>query len=48
VTVGAQIDMSALIAMRNEYKDAFEKKHGVKLGFMSPFVKVCLSCEARV
>ena len=27
--------------LRNEYKDGFEKKHGVKLGFMSFFVKAC-------
>jgi len=44
LTTFNEIDMSALIAMRNEYKDSFEKKHGVKLGFMSPFVKA--ACEA--
>jgi 2-oxoglutarate dehydrogenase E2 component (dihydrolipoamide succinyltransferase) len=32
--------MSALFEMRDKYKDAFEKVHGVKLGFMSPFIKV--------
>lgn len=31
--------MSALFEMREKYKDAFEKAHGVKLGFMSPFLK---------
>ena len=35
--------MSALIAMRNEYRDLFEKKHGVRLGFMSFFVKACVA-----
>jgi 2-oxoglutarate dehydrogenase E2 component (dihydrolipoamide succinyltransferase) len=34
--------MTNVIAMRNQLKDAFEKKHGVKLGFMSFFVKACL------
>jgi len=34
-----EIDMSTLISMRNKYKDAFLEKHGVKLGFMSAFVK---------
>ena len=32
--------MSALIEMRNQHKDSFEKTHGVKLGFMSAFVRV--------
>ncbi len=36
--------MSGIMSLRNEYKDAFEKKHGVKLGFMSFFVKAC--CHA--
>src|SRR3546814_15056556 len=35
--------MSAVMALRNEYKDGFEKKHGVKLGFMSFFVKAALA-----
>ena len=39
LTTFNEIDMSALIALRTEYKDLFEKKHGVKLGFMSMFVK---------
>lgn len=38
----SQCDMSALFEMRDKYKDAFEKAHGVKLGFMSPFIKVLL------
>lgn len=35
---------SNMIEMRNEWKDAFLGKHGVKLGFMSPFVKA--ACHA--
>ena len=35
--------MSATMALRKEYKDLFEKKHGVKLGFMSFFATACVS-----
>lgn len=35
--------MSNLMGMRNEYKDLFAKRHGVKLGFMSAFVKASAS-----
>ena len=39
-------DMSAVMAARDRYKDSFEKKHGVKLGFMSFFAKaVCLAIK---
>ena len=41
-----QCDMSGIMNLRNEYKEAFEKKHGVRLGFMSAFIKVTL-CIAR-
>jgi 2-oxoglutarate dehydrogenase E2 component (dihydrolipoamide succinyltransferase) len=34
-----EVDMTAILSMRKSYKDAFEKKYGVKLGFMSFFVK---------
>jgi 2-oxoglutarate dehydrogenase E2 component (dihydrolipoamide succinyltransferase) len=44
LTTFNEVDMSALIAQRNKYKDLFEKKHGVKLGFMGYFVKAC--CQA--
>lgn len=33
--------------LRSDYKDAFVEKHGVKLGFMSGFVKVCAICCAE-
>jgi 2-oxoglutarate dehydrogenase E2 component (dihydrolipoamide succinyltransferase) len=41
LTTYNEVDMSGIMALRNEYKDIFEKKHGVKLGFMSFFVKAC-------
>jgi 2-oxoglutarate dehydrogenase E2 component (dihydrolipoamide succinyltransferase) len=39
LTTFNEVDMSAVIGVRNKYKDLFEKKHGIKLGFMSFFVK---------
>lgn len=39
LTTFNEADMSAIMALRSEFKDAFEKKHGVKLGFMSAFVR---------
>ncbi|WP_420857486.1 2-oxoglutarate dehydrogenase complex dihydrolipoyllysine-residue succinyltransferase [Marivivens marinus] len=44
LTTYNEADMSGIMALRNEYKDLFLKKHGVKLGFMSFFVKAC--CHA--
>jgi 2-oxoglutarate dehydrogenase E2 component (dihydrolipoamide succinyltransferase) len=41
LTTFNEVDMSAISQLRNLYKDSFEKKHGVKLGFMSFFVKAC-------
>lgn len=41
LTTFNEMDMSALIDLRKEFKDAFEKRHGAKLGFMSAFVKAC-------
>ncbi|CAA7612222.1 2-oxoglutarate dehydrogenase complex dihydrolipoyllysine-residue succinyltransferase [Magnetospirillum sp. UT-4] len=43
LTTFNEVDMTALFAVRNQYKDNFEKKHGAKLGFMSFFVKACIS-----
>ncbi|WP_439550983.1 2-oxoglutarate dehydrogenase complex dihydrolipoyllysine-residue succinyltransferase [Falsiroseomonas sp.] len=43
LTTFNEVDMGAAMALRAEYKDAFEKKHGVKLGFMSFFVKACVA-----
>jgi 2-oxoglutarate dehydrogenase E2 component (dihydrolipoamide succinyltransferase) len=44
LTTYNEVDMSAVMDLRNQYKDAFMKKHGVKLGFMSFFTKAC--CHA--
>ena len=41
LTTYNEVDMSAVMELRNEYKDLFLKKHGTKLGFMSFFVKAC-------
>ena len=44
LTTYNEVDMGAVMDLRNEYKDLFLKKHGVKLGFMSFFTKAC--CHA--
>jgi 2-oxoglutarate dehydrogenase E2 component (dihydrolipoamide succinyltransferase) len=44
LTTYNEVDMTAVMGLRNDYKALFEKKHGVKLGFMSFFVKAC--CHA--
>ncbi len=43
LTTFNEVDMTALFAVRNQYKDQFEKRHATKLGFMSFFVKACIS-----
>jgi 2-oxoglutarate dehydrogenase E2 component (dihydrolipoamide succinyltransferase) len=43
LTTFNEVDMGAAMALRTEYRDAFEKKHGVRLGFMSFFVKACVA-----
>ncbi|KAI3941478.1 hypothetical protein MKW98_022485 [Papaver atlanticum] len=43
LTTFNEIDMTNLMKLRSEYKDAFVEKHGVKLGFMSGFVKAAVS-----
>jgi 2-oxoglutarate dehydrogenase E2 component (dihydrolipoamide succinyltransferase) len=43
LTTFNEVDMSAVMALRNTYKEAFEKRHGVKLGFMGFFVKACIA-----
>jgi len=42
-----ELDMSAVQALRAKYKESFEKTHGVKLGFMSFFVKACVEALQR-
>ncbi len=44
LTTYNEVDMTGVMDLRKEYKDLFEKKHGVKLGFMSFFTKAC--CHA--
>jgi 2-oxoglutarate dehydrogenase E2 component (dihydrolipoamide succinyltransferase) len=43
LTTFNEADMSAVMALRSQYRDSFEKKHGVRLGFMSFFVKACVA-----
>jgi len=42
LTTFNDVDMSTILQMRKDYRDDFEKKHGVKLGFMGFFVKACV------
>src|SRR4029077_20503591 len=42
LTTFNEVDMSAVMGLRNQYKELFEKKHGVKLGFMGFFVRACI------
>ena len=43
LTTFNEVDMSHVMRLRAEYKDSFEKKHGVRLGFMGFFVKACIA-----
>jgi 2-oxoglutarate dehydrogenase E2 component (dihydrolipoamide succinyltransferase) len=42
LTTFNEVDMTQVMALRNQYRDLFEKKHGVKLGFMGFFVRACV------
>ncbi len=48
LTTFNEVDMSNVIALRNAYKDGFEKKHGVRLGFMSFFVKAAIQALKEI
>ena len=48
LTTFNEVDMSAVMTLRNQFKDVFEKKHGVKLGFMSFFVKAVIQALKEV
>src|SRR5262247_1310554 len=48
LTTFNEVDMSAVMALRNRYKDLFEKKHAVKLGFMGFFVKACVQALEEI
>jgi 2-oxoglutarate dehydrogenase E2 component (dihydrolipoamide succinyltransferase) len=48
LTTFNEVDMSAVMALRSRYKDLFEKKHAVKLGFMGFFVKACVQALEEI
>jgi 2-oxoglutarate dehydrogenase E2 component (dihydrolipoamide succinyltransferase) len=48
LTTFNEIDMSAVMTLRAEYRDAFEKRHGVGLGFMSFFARACVAALQEV
>ena len=48
LTTFNEVDMTAVMALRNQYKDVFEKRHGVKLGFMGFFVKAVVHALKQV
>ncbi len=48
LTTFNEIDMSNVMALRNDYKDAFEKKYGLRLGFMGFFVKAAVAALKEV
>jgi 2-oxoglutarate dehydrogenase E2 component (dihydrolipoamide succinyltransferase) len=48
LTTFNEVDMTAVMALRSHYKDVFEKRHGVRLGFMSFFVKACCAALKEV
>jgi 2-oxoglutarate dehydrogenase E2 component (dihydrolipoamide succinyltransferase) len=48
LTTFNEVDMGHVMAMRTQYRDLFEKKHGVKLGFMGFFVKACVQALKEI
>jgi 2-oxoglutarate dehydrogenase E2 component (dihydrolipoamide succinyltransferase) len=48
LTTFNDVDMSAVMALRNQYKDLFERRHGSKLGFMGFFVKACIQALREI
>src|SRR5207245_2371788 len=48
LTTFNEVDMSAVMGLRSHYKDLFEKKHGVKLGFMGFFVRGCVQALKEI
>src|SRR5215470_7453992 len=48
LTTFNEVDMSAVMGLRSHYKDLFEKKHGVKLGFMGFFVRACVQALKEI
>ncbi len=48
LTTFNEVDMSHIMAIRADYKESFEKKHGVKLGFMGFFVRACVAALKEI
>ena len=48
LTTFNEVDMSAVMHMRSSYKELFEKKHGVKMGFMGFFVRACIQALKEI
>ena len=48
LTTFNEVDMGAVMALRDEYKEGFEKRHKVKLGFMGFFVKACIQALREI
>jgi 2-oxoglutarate dehydrogenase E2 component (dihydrolipoamide succinyltransferase) len=48
LTTFNEVDMSHVMALRGQYRDLFEKKHGVKLGFMGFFVRACVQALKEI
>jgi 2-oxoglutarate dehydrogenase E2 component (dihydrolipoamide succinyltransferase) len=48
LTTFNEVDMSAILKLREQFRDSFEKKHGVRLGFMSFFVKACIQALKEI
>jgi 2-oxoglutarate dehydrogenase E2 component (dihydrolipoamide succinyltransferase) len=48
LTTFNEVDMTHVMVLRNQYKDLFEKKHGVRLGFMGFFVRACVQALKEI
>src|ERR1019366_4260301 len=48
LTTFNEVDMGAVMSLRNQYKELFEKKHGVKLGFIGFFVRACIQALKEI
>jgi 2-oxoglutarate dehydrogenase E2 component (dihydrolipoamide succinyltransferase) len=48
LTTFNEVDMSAVMHLRSQYRDLFEKKHGIRLGFMGFFVKACVQALKEI
>jgi 2-oxoglutarate dehydrogenase E2 component (dihydrolipoamide succinyltransferase) len=48
LTTFNEVDMGHIMALRTQYRDLFEKKHGVKLGFMGFFVRACVQALKEI